>query len=42
MRDDGFFGMVALMWVMMLVFNLALWGGLIWFGLWALNHFGVI
>jgi hypothetical protein len=33
------FGAMA---VVALLVNLAFWGGLIWFALWALKHFGVI
>lgn len=33
------FGVMA---IVALIFNLAFWGGLIYFALWALKHFGVI
>jgi hypothetical protein len=38
----GIFGSALILWVVMLTFNLALWGGLIWGTLALLNHYGVI
>lgn len=40
--DKGFFAFFGGFAILALLLNFAFWGGLIYFGFWCLQHFGVI